>query len=205
MSKLLRRSVLAGVCLTLFAGFAMAQAPNWNNANDGICDPLLGGTPGLYGLCVAFCEAHNCVPDYTAADPFADCGPSDFHLLNLYTDRQQPGDPDMPCVNFVGGCPCFTQEEIDAIPTPYSQCTIDYDFGIGLGTTIVHDLDNTAQALLSGIESNCSYRNGLVDPPIFRFFQINPTQAEDCREIVVNTIQANIGQCELLCDPTCPE
>jgi hypothetical protein len=203
MSYALRTSVVFGLCLIVSAAVAAAQAPDWSRANEGICDPVQGATPGLYGLCLAFCEAHTCVPDWTALDPFADCLPSDFHLLALYTQRQQPGDPDMPCVNFTGGCPCFTQEDIDAIPTPYDQCVIDYDFGLGLTTNILHVQGTGAEVSVNGIESRCYYGNGLVDPPIFIGQQINPTEAEDCREILVNTIQADPGQCELLCDPVC--
>ena len=40
--------------------------------------------------------------------------PSAPILLANYNERAQPGDPTMPCVN-VGGCPCWTEAEIDSI------------------------------------------------------------------------------------------
>ncbi len=44
-----------------FAGVAVAQTPDGETpANEGVCDELLIATPGLYGLCVAYCEALEC-------------------------------------------------------------------------------------------------------------------------------------------------
>ena len=206
MSKLLRISVVVGLCLFGFAGVVAAQTTNWNQANHGVCADLHSATPGLFGLCIAFCEAHGCEPDFTAADPFANCKPSDPTLLNLYNNLKQPADPDMPCVVIEGGCPCFTQEQVDAIPTPYDQCIIDFDLGSGgteLTTNIIHVQGTGAQATLGENSYSCAFGNGLVDPPIFVSFQTNLSQAEACRQIIVNTITANAGQCELLCDPVC--
>lgn len=45
----------------LFYSPAFAQTPDGETpANEGVCDELIGLTPGLYGLCVAFCEAQDC-------------------------------------------------------------------------------------------------------------------------------------------------
>jgi len=117
-------SMTIGLMVLMTMGVAMATP-----ANNGVCDELVDATPGLYGLCVAFCEAHECEADFTAGDPWADCKPSDPKLLEIYDKLKDPGDPEMPCIIADSSCPCFTQAMVDAIPTPYSQCIIDYCFG----------------------------------------------------------------------------
>ena len=83
--------------------------------NEGVCDGLRGGTPGLHGLCVAFCEAQDCNATYDEAtgemtlDP--NCKPSADGLLDAYIERSTAGDPHMPCVNVVSDpCPCWTED-----------------------------------------------------------------------------------------------
>ena len=50
-------TLLSIFCVLLVCGSASAQTPDGETpANEGACDVLLGATPGLYGLCVAFCE-----------------------------------------------------------------------------------------------------------------------------------------------------
>ena len=88
--------------------------------NEGVCDELIGYTPGLYGLCVAFCEAQDCEATFDPAtgnmtfDP--SCRPSNPKILEKYNRRMNPGDPMMPCVNVAESeCPCWTEAELDAI------------------------------------------------------------------------------------------
>jgi hypothetical protein len=188
----------------------LATMPAWA-ANEGVCNALIGETPALYGLCVAFCEAQQCDPDEGAADPFADCPPASPQLLDLYNARKQAGDPDMPCVQSGGGgesCPCFTQAQSDAIPTPYSQCLIDWEFGTEQYTNIIY-MENGQQLAGVGVTesefgSSCVYHNSLADPPIFFSLATNAGQATACHQIIENTIAANSDECQLLCDPVCP-
>ena len=56
MKRLLLVSVLVLVAATGYAQTPDGETP----ANEGVCDELIGLTPGLYGLCVAFCEAQDC-------------------------------------------------------------------------------------------------------------------------------------------------
>ena len=57
--------LIAGVIILLF-GATYAQTPDGETpANQGVCDEVLGATPGLYGLCIAYCEAQ----DMTPVDP----------------------------------------------------------------------------------------------------------------------------------------
>ena len=89
------RSLVVSMAFLGVASHSAGQAPA---ANEGVCDELKWATPGLYGLCVAFCEAQACAPDLSLADPFGNCGPSAPKLLGIYDKKRQPGDPDMPCI-----------------------------------------------------------------------------------------------------------
>jgi hypothetical protein len=70
-------------------------------AGEGVCDSLKGGTPGLYGLCVAFCEAQGLG------------GPEDPGMPCLVEQPQQlPPPPEAEC-------PCWTVETLRlALPQP---------------------------------------------------------------------------------------
>lgn len=105
----------------LSLGIALAMVAIWNGdvaysqtadgstpANEGVCDPLIGGTPGLYGLCVAYCEAQDL--DATPGTPSA------TNILETYNKRRRAGDPDMPCLR--APCPCWSEDDLDiALPT----------------------------------------------------------------------------------------
>ncbi len=89
-------------------------------AEESTCDVLKHGTPGLYGLCIAFCEAHDCEPDLLLDDPFSVCKKSDRKILDKYRDKMRDGDPDMPCIpNPIGPgdrgetlCPCWSEDDL---------------------------------------------------------------------------------------------
>lgn len=104
--------------LSVFGQPALAQTPDGDTpANEGICDGLIGGTPGLYGLCVAFCEAQDCeatIDKVTGQIQLgANCQTSNVALLEKYNNRKVPGDPDMPCVTAATNeCQCWSDNEL---------------------------------------------------------------------------------------------
>ncbi len=108
------------------AAYAQGTPDGETPANEDVCDELIESTPGLYGLCVAFCEAQDCEatfdPDSGEVTFDPDCKPSSAKLLANYNKRMAPDDPSMPCVNVVlGGCPCWTEDELDLVadaPSP---------------------------------------------------------------------------------------
>ena len=111
------RNLLMVVLLVFACAAAYAQTPDDETpANEGICDGLIGFTPGLYGLCVAFCEAQDCEPDFSLEDPFENCNPSSEKLLEIYRRRKQDSDPGMPCIK--SPCPCWTPEELATLVLP---------------------------------------------------------------------------------------
>ena len=100
-------------------------------AEEMTCDDLKNGTPGLYGLCIAFCEAHDCDPEYLEDGTldFSHCKKNDGKLLYKYRDKMREGDPDMPCLPSETGsggptppgvvtCPCWNQDDFDKFRYP---------------------------------------------------------------------------------------
>jgi len=200
--KTLLGAVLGG-CLAMLPGTALAAQ------NVGVCDGLKqGASPGLYGLCLALCEAQDCVPDYTQPNPFASCTPSSSRILDLYNERKGPNDPGMPCVEQTSGCPCFSAEDLEGIPTPYRQCLIDYDFGNSseLYTNILSTATENgtgAQAQTGQFTNSCAFGDATVEPDIFIFLEVSPAAAQACRQLLVDHINANQDQCQAICDPVC--
>ena len=190
-------------CLVLAPGVALA-APN-----GGVCDGLQSATAGLYGLCLAFCEAQNCAPDITQPDPFAGCTPSSERILELYNQLKTPNDPDMPCVEQESVCPCFSASDLEAIPTPYVQCLIDYDPGSEGGPLVTNvfnavDPDLTgAQVSVSEERSFCVYCDPNVVPTTCVAPALDYATGLACQQMLEDFIRANQDQCLRLCDPTC--
>jgi len=119
---------LLTLCMMMLSWTAMAGPPS----GGGVCDTLKGGTPGLYGLCVAFCEAQD------LGDPaIADGKQSAFSLLTAYERKRGPDDPDMPCLADQpregppppqAECPCWTVEDLRmALPQP-TRCQTGSDY-----------------------------------------------------------------------------
>ena len=115
VTKLGNGVVAVALVLLLSPAITHAQTPDGETpANEGVCDPLIGGTPGLYGLCVAYCEAQD-VSDANLGNP-----PSN-KILDVYNKRRNAGDPVMPCVQ--EPCPCWSEEDLQvALPT-LTVCT----------------------------------------------------------------------------------
>ena len=107
------------VTFILFGGVsATAQTPDGENpANEDVCDSLIGLTPGLYGLCVAYCEAHDAHILSPGGDP-AELDVPNRKILENYNKKKTESDPAMPCVQ-PGPCPCWT----DAWP-PYLMTNV---------------------------------------------------------------------------------
>jgi hypothetical protein len=116
--------LVAAVLLSLAA--VSTARPGANavvTTNQGVCDDLQNATPGLYGLCVSFCEAQDCVPDFSLDDPFQNCQVSSPGLLAQYNRRKQADDPSMPCVQEGSACPCWSSDELSQLRHPAPQDT----------------------------------------------------------------------------------
>ena len=125
--------VASTAALLLTAPTAPAQTPDGETpAEESVCDDLVYRTPGLYGLCVAFCEAQDCEPNWkNVDDPYAECRPSSPAILDAYRRKMEPGDPDMPCLRTP--CPCWSPWELENLryPAPGDkvECAIRFNDG----------------------------------------------------------------------------
>lgn len=114
--------LLAGVAVAavaLPAQMATAQdspdGPDWEMS---VCAPVHvqnGGTPGLFGLCTAFCsngcrvsQADTDACKVDNPDPFQVLGCSCGRILDNYNNQRGETDPPMPCV-LDAVCPCFDE------------------------------------------------------------------------------------------------
>jgi hypothetical protein len=116
------------LALVFVVALGIASTPALTGTHDGqtpaeesICDGLEWATPGLYGLCLGFCEAQDCEPDFSLDNPLENCKPASRKILENYRKKMRPGDPDMPCVQ--APCPCWTPEELDGLRqrTPWNS------------------------------------------------------------------------------------
>lgn len=168
------KQILTGATFALITGLAtmsgnaLASTPDGETpANEGICDGLQGGTGGLYGLCVAYCEAQD-------LDTFNKKPPS-LKILANYRKKMQPGDIDMPCVQV--SCPCWTEEELGSINIDDGMCTSTSPtrkHAYGPANLEAHEAfaDN-------GIKL-CSYMNLNTGPSTIRTFDTTQDQANLC-------------------------
>jgi len=150
-------SVLLGLCST--AAFADGLPPS----EETVCDALLepGVTPGLFGICNAYCEAKDC-DAYPAGEEPNSCN----RLLANYERRASESDPVMPCLQeetYV--CPCWPPEsgrfgdEVDeGMGLPAAVCVFNDP---GFGTAMVYD-DGENMILFIDTPNGCEYINDLT-------------------------------------------
>ncbi len=152
--------------------------------NVSVCDELQGTTKGLYGLCVAYCEAQDCAPtiDVTTGElTFGkNCGPSSAKTLAKYNSRLEPGGPPMPCVNVgVDECPCWTEAEIDLVADlSVLFCQDSPTRSLLWGRDATENLDY-AGVQIDG-EMQCYYQEQTPTHEL-RFQEVDADQYESCR------------------------
>lgn len=167
------KQILASCAFALFTGIAtmsgnaIASTPDGETpANEGVCDGLQGATPGLYGLCVAYCEAQDL--DATNKNP-----PS-LKILANYNKKKQAGDPDMPCVQTP--CPCFSIEELSAV-TQDGIVSACIDSG-----ELIQLIDNSTfdRYMQSDQTGRCLYFDANGTTTVFRNLNTTESQALSC-------------------------
>lgn len=174
-------SMLAG--LSLIAGLvavtpAVAETPDGTTpANEGVCDVLkTNATPGLYGLCVAYCEAQD-------LDVVGDKETPNNKILANYRKKMQAGDPDMPCIRVP--CPCWSDAELAAIT---SRAGSGDALSCVSTTTTTQIRNNThlqfATADIGRQPPLCRYTDTTVSPLISRRFDISAAEAQSCYDQV---------------------
>jgi len=159
----------------------MAATPDGSTpANEGACDVLkTNATPGLYGLCVAYCEAQD-------LDTF-DKEPPSTKILDNYNKKKLTGDPDMPCLKVP--CPCWTDAELASI-------TADNMAAACLrATNKIQTIDNSpkthfAEADITLSRERCRYIDLNMAIPVVRSFSITAPEAQSCYAAVTTACSA---------------
>lgn len=201
----------------LFVSLSMVGLPATASTPDGqtpaeetVCDPLKDEsvTQGLYGLCLAFCEAQDIVEYLSITEDellaLQDNAPSGS-ILDAYKNMKKDTDPDMPCIKVDSTCPCWTNDELLAINGEgpddsmlVTRCFTSTDPATGLVdvATAIEDsspqiadtrIQVSARDVQRGntIDQRCSYSNTQVDPDFtvnlsVRTKTLSPGQAAVC-------------------------
>jgi hypothetical protein len=190
-----KRIMTMAACILLCSGAVLAQGtPDGETpAEESVCDDLVYATPGLYGLCVAFCEAQDCEPDYNADDPFEHCTPASLKLLDQYNRIKEPTDPSMPCLRVP--CPCYDEEDLAAFVPPYAECRYNWR-GV---QDLLSDGPEWASIRIDSrpFFQRCIYR--FAGRTTF-FWGLSQTEADSCREVLTGFMDANQYQCTVVND-----
>ena len=171
---LLAACLTALVSLTGFSGSVMAVTPDGlTPANEGVCDTLQGATPGLYGLCVAYCEAQD-------LDLLGDQAPPNNKILDNYNRKMQAGDPAMPCVRLP--CPCYDATDLAAITNSGGalSCTITETSAVIRNTTV------TQLASINMTTPLCRHVDTVNNIPRSVVFKFDVDAAQTCYDLVAN-------------------
>ena len=170
----------------------VAQTPDGDTpAEEVVCDQLLYSTPGLYGLCVAYCEAQDLNDiDFNAMNPekIRKAAPN-RNILKNYRKKMLPGDPDMPCLKVP--CPCWDESDLENVTVGNviepASCSNLVDI-----TAVV--IQNTPGSM-PGVEGGFAAVNGDLcatrDLPPFGL-QITSEEYDACRSQIVDRC-ADIG------------
>lgn len=149
------------------SGSANATTPDGTTpANEGVCDVLQGGTGGLYGLCVAYCEAQ----DLDTLDK----QPPSLKILENYRKKMQAGDIDMPCVKV--SCPCWSDAELASLTVAACSVTDTAILAIGAAPERHEAL---AESTIRG--DRCSYVDLNLEPDTVNTQNVSPEQLAVCR------------------------
>lgn len=205
-------SSLSVFSLPVVAATPDGQAP----AEETVCDPLKadGVTKGLYGLCVAFCEAQDVT---SIAAPLTEDelnaimadAPSGIILEN-YNKKKTESDPGMPCIMAEAPCPCWSNEELIEIDgqqpsgLPYGFFSCDQSSSETSELIAMREFDNGGTKLQQAVATmsnqqgdsvyKCGYMNQQYIPPVRRILAtdegtLTQTQYDTCRQELLSQCQ----------------
>lgn len=95
--------------LLLISSTVIATTPDTKTpSQESVCDVLKSPdvTKGLYGLCVAYCEAHDAHLESLTGEA-VQLSNQNERILKNYRNKMKASDPDMPCVSKGPACPCW--------------------------------------------------------------------------------------------------
>jgi hypothetical protein len=200
-----KKVLVVFACLATAFGLAGVARADLGDA----CEDLVFSSERLEGLCELICESIQCQPDMDGdssgddgssedASSGDECDPPSQFLIDLYNNGKTPDDPDLPCIVLEASCPCFTQEEVDAIPPTgncYVQCTYEnVDAAGDLLTNIIgrfsDEAGNPALEVAQVVEQSATAGTCLYqapDLPAPRFFDIGVEEIDGCKQIIQST------------------
>lgn len=175
VSALFAFVLVIGTGVLSMPGTAMAS-DGTTPANEGVCDVLkTNATPGLYGLCVAYCEAQDL--DVTNKEP------PNTKILENYRKRMQAGDPDMPCVKIP--CPCWSDAELASFSSDNAVAAcLRSSTSTGASIQIIDNTPQTRFAFADTTRSRCGYVDLNPVSPVVRSQNITATDAQSCYSAV---------------------
>jgi len=158
--------------LMVVSGNSIASTPDGETpANEGVCDILIGATPGLYGLCNAYCEAQD-------LDSFEKMPPR-RKILENYNKKKTVDDPIMPCIQ--EGCPCWSDTELAFIGGDgMAVCIPGNENQLQIVNTTTDISRNFAATDASPNAERCRYMDLNTTPRILRNFSITVEEAQFC-------------------------
>ena len=179
-ARITKTFLAAFASLALFGGIAstsIASTPDGETpANEGVCDVLHGGTPGLYGLCVAYCEAQD-------LDVVGDKPIPNSRILANYRKKMKAGDPDMPCLQ--APCPCWDAADLAEITATGSAIC-----NIGNNTALI--MSQSTSGSIDKSRPSCRYLNRITGTQRLNA-DFPSDEAQMCYDMVVSACAA-IGQ-----------
>jgi len=202
MTKLSRDSVTSlmmsafAVVLMLFDAPALGSTPDGKTpAEESVCDVLNDATPGLYGLCVAYCEAQDC--DFEGARS-GQCKAPNPKLLSRYDEMRSDHDPAMPCLLADAECPCFSAEDLHVLPI--DKCE-ERDYGLVVNVLVIDESRQNGALVEMNFDDGtgrCLYldESDPSAPPILSDAETDATQTQACMQIVEEYAAATNLDCE---------
>lgn len=151
-------------------------------AEESVCDPLKGAgvTKGLYGLCIAYCEAEA----------------RSQNVLDNYNRRRGETDPEMPCAEPpVASCPCWSADTLQAARD--SGLTPACTFG-AVDEAIYFDISLLPVVSYEAFGVNSSTCGYIFDPDL----STDPT--EGTIELSIGVKPAEEGACRADIESLCP-
>ena len=136
--KLINYSFLMAIFLSMTTTPSIAEdgatnaTPPSPPSNSEACEDLQNNTPGLYGLCVAYCGATDSPTDLSTTENVSNLPVPSARILFAYDKKKKDSDPQMPCATYYDeeACPAWTREQLNFIGTLNAEYRVN-DGGYG--------------------------------------------------------------------------
>lgn len=175
------KTIISAAGLALLTGLAgmsgsvMASTPDGETpANEGVCDQLIGLTPGLFGLCNAYCEAQDL--DVTNKEP------PNTKILENYNKKRKAGDPEMPCIQ--APCPCWTNAELASVTVNGIAACVAGGTATQPSLQLIGIAPATHSAFGDTRRTRCAYVDNNIVPNVIRSQIISAEDAQICYDAV---------------------